>query len=369
MIDCDVHNTWESVRDIRPYLAPAFRDWFDYGEVPGSKPAFPAAHRPWLHPEDFKRTDAQPRNGGGAGSDYALICEQLLDRYEIDYAVLTGDEPIEVSTLANPYYAQALAAASNEYLIEQWLPRDRRFLGSLVVAPQDPHGAAREIRRLGDTPGIVQVLVSSGAQRPYGDPFYHPIWDACAEVGLPFAVHLGGTAGVNAIPTGCGPSTFFWETHALYCETGMGHLASVIAHGVFEKWPSARFVLIECGVAWVPALLWRLDADYRALRKETPWLKRLPSEYAREHIRVTTQPLEQPRDPKALWPALADIGAEEMLMFASDYPHWDFDDPTLLRLPAESREAIVDGNARALYKLPERGRELSSAAVSGDPAH
>jgi predicted TIM-barrel fold metal-dependent hydrolase len=149
----------------------------------------------------------------------------------------------------------------------------------------------------------------------------------------------------------------------------MGHLASVIAHGVFEKWPSARFVLIECGVAWIPALLWRLDADYRALRKETPWLKRLPSEYAREHIRVTTQPLEQPRDPKALWPALADIGAEEMLMFASDYPHWDFDDPTLLRLPAEWREAIVDGNARALYKLPERGRELSSAAVSGDPAH
>src|SRR5919202_1685303 len=100
-----------------------------------------------------------------------------------------------------------------------------------------------------------------------------------------------------------------------------------------------RFVLIEAGIAWVPALLWRLDEDYRALRKETPWLKRLPSEYAREHIRLSTQPLEQPRSRDALWPALADIGAQDMLLFASDYPHWDFDDPTVLRLPADWRPA------------------------------
>jgi uncharacterized protein len=364
VIDCDVHNTWESVLELRPYLDPAFRDWFDHGEVPGSRPAFPAAHRPWLHPEDFKRLDSAPINGGAPGSDYGLMCEQLLDRYGVDYAVLTGDEPIEVSTLANPYYAQALARAANDYLIEQWLPRDPRLLGSLVVAPQDPQGAASEIRRHAGTPGIVQVLVSSGAQRPYGDPFYHPIWDACAEVGLPFAIHLGGTAGVNALPTGCGPSTFFWETHALLCETGMGHLASVIAHGVFERWPDARLVIIECGTAWVPALLWRLDADYRALRKETPWLKRLPSEYARDHIRLTTQPLEAPRNPEALWAGLADIGAQDMLMFASDYPHWDFDDPGRLRIPREWRDAILDGNARLLYGLPERGSVPAGAGVA-----
>lgn len=352
MIDCDVHNTWERVEDLRPYISPAFREWFDHGEVPGSRPAFPAAHRAWLHPEDYKRADAAPRRGLYAGCDYELMREQLLDRYQIDYAVLTGDQPIEVSTLANPYYAQALARAYNEYLLEVWLPRDPRFKGSLVVAPQDPHGAAAEIRRLGGHPQIVQVLVSSGSQRPYGDPYYHPIWDACTEVGLPFAVHLGGNAGINSSPTGCGAPTFFWEAHALLCETGMGHLASAIAHGVFERWPTARLVLIECGIAWVPALLWRLDEDYRALRKETPWLRRLPSEYAREHVRLTTQPLEQPRNREALWPALADIGGERMLMFASDYPHWDFDDPASLRVPPTWREAIFDANARELYHLP-----------------
>jgi predicted TIM-barrel fold metal-dependent hydrolase len=354
VIDCDVHNSWASAEVLLPYLQPAFREYLERGEVPGPKGAFPHAHRPWLHPEGFMRYDAIPADGGPPGSNYELMREQLIDRYDMEYVVLTGDEAIEVSTLANPYYAQALASAYNDWMVAEWLPRDARLKGSLVVAPQNPQQAAAEIRRLGDHPDIVQVLVSSGSQRPYGDPFFHPIWEACAELDLPFALHLGGQGGVNSDPIGCGPTTFFWETHALLCETGMAHLGSSIAHGVFEKWPNAKMVMVECGVAWVPSILWRLDEDYRALRKETPWLKRLPSEYARDHVRMTTQPLEQPKTPAALWPALADIGAEDMLMFSSDYPHWDFDDPAFLRIPHEWRERVLSENARTLYKLPQK---------------
>jgi predicted TIM-barrel fold metal-dependent hydrolase len=298
-----------------------------------------------------------------SGADYPFLREQLLDRYDLDYAILNGEEAIEVSTLANPYYAQALASAYNDWLVAEWLPRDARFKGSLVVAPQNPQGAAEEIRRLGGHPDIVQVLVSTGSQRPYGDPFFHPIWEACAEMDLPLAAHLGGQGGLNSNPIGCGPTTFFWETHALLCETGMAHVGSVIAHGVFEKWPRSRFILIEAGIAWVPGILWRLDEDYRALRKETPWLRRLPSEYAHDHIRLTTQPLEQPRNPAALWPALEDIAAQDMLLFASDYPHWDFDDPNFLRIPDSWREQVLDGNARAVYRLPERPRTAAAETV------
>lgn len=146
-------------------------------------------------------------------------------------------------------------------------------------------------------------------------------------------------------------------------------MGSVIAHGVFEKWPAAKFILIECGIAWLPGILWRLDEDYRALRKETPWLRRLPSEYAHDHMRLTTQPLEQPRTPGALWPALDDIGAADMLMFASDYPHWDFEDPTFLRIPEDWQDRVLDANARAVYGLPERapGRPAAPVAVTEAP--
>jgi predicted TIM-barrel fold metal-dependent hydrolase len=142
----------------------------------------------------------------------------------------------------------------------------------------------------------------------------------------------------------------------------MGHVASVIAHGVFERFPNARFVLIECGVAWLPALLWRLDADYKALRKETPWLERLPSEYAREHIRLTTQPLERPPDERHLLAMLEAMDGRETLLFASDYPHWDFDDPTTIRLPEDWGVDVFDGNARKLYRLPEAAGLASAAA-------
>lgn len=351
MIDCDVHNQWVSTEDLLPYLDRNFRDYVVRGETPGGHGSFPHAHRPWLHPEGFLRYDAIPPDGGEPGSDYDLMREQLLDRYDIDFAILNGEEGIEISTLANPHYASALARACNDWMVDRWLSRDPRFKGSLIVAPQDPDGAAREIRRLGSHPDIVQVLVSSGAQRPYGDPFYRPIWEAAAEMRLPLAVHLGGQGGVNSNPTGCGAPTFFWEAHALLCETGMGHVASVIAQGVFEQFPDARFILIECGVAWLPAILWRLDADYKALRKETPWLKRLPSEYAHDHIRLTTQPLEQPREMAHLWDTLSDIDAQDMLLFASDYPHWDFDDPRLIRVPPAWKDKVFDDNARRLYNL------------------
>jgi predicted TIM-barrel fold metal-dependent hydrolase len=364
VIDCDVHNQWPSAEVLLPYLEPPFREYLERGELPGPPGALPHAHRPWIHPEGFKRADVLAPEEGDLDAHFEALATQLLDRFDLDFAILTGEEAIEVSTLANGRFATALARAYNDWLVSEWLPRDARLRGSLVVAPQDPVGAAKEIRRLGGHEGIVQVLVSSGSERPYGDPFYGPIWDAAAEVGLPVAVHLGGQGGINANPTGCGPPTFFWEAHALFCETGMGHVASVIAHGIFERYPEMRLVLVECGVAWLPAVLWRLDSDYKALRKETPWLRRLPSEYARDHIRLTTQPLEQPPDERHLWAALEAMHGRETLLFASDYPHWDFDDPTTIRLPAGWEDDVFDGNARRLYGLPAKKPEAESATVA-----
>lgn len=353
MIDCDVHNNWITAQVLKPYLSPYFRDYLERGERPGYD-AFPKSTRPWLHPEDYLRTDLKAANGGPPGSDYNLMCEMLLDRYDMDYAILTAEEAIWVSTIANYHYASALASAYNDYLIAEWLPLDKRLKGSLVVAPQDPPGAAKEIRRVGHHPDIVQVLVTTGSYRPYGDRFYHPIWEAAAEMDLPIAAHLGGEVAQHN-PIACGPTTYFWETHAMLCQTGMAHIGSMIANGVFEKWPNLSFILIECGVAWLPGILWRLDADYKALRKETPWVKRLPSEYARDHIRLTTQPLEQPENKEHLWNLLEAIDGKNTLLYASDYPHWDFDDPTKLSIPPEWRENIFDLNARKLYKrLPQK---------------
>jgi len=347
IVDCDCHNYWCSATVLEPYLDGLWKDMFLRGERTGPVGSFPHGHRPWFHPEGFSRHDVRPQT---EDDNYRIMKEKHLDRYGIDVAILTGDEPIEASTLANPYYADALCRAYNDYMIAEWLPKDARFKGSIVIAPQDPQLAAKEIRRLGAHPDLVQVLASHGAQRPYGDPFYHPIYEACAEMGLPFAVHLGGQGGLNANPVGAGPPTFFWEAHAVLPQSAMTHLASMIAQGVFERWPDLRFVIIECGVAWVPSLLWRLDANYRALRKETPWLKMLPSEYFRRNVRLSTQPLEQPAKVEHLWATLEAMDGEHTLMFASDYPHWDYDDAERLHIPPAWRERIMGLNALDTYR-------------------
>jgi len=360
MIDCDVHNRWRRAREFLPYLDPYHRDFLVRGQGGGDN--LPSATRPWLHPENYLRTDAAPADGGFPGTDYELMKEQLLDRYGVDYAILTG-EAYDLSTIANVRYAAALARAYNDWLVDTWLALDPRLKGSMVVAPQDPAAAADEIRRVGERPDIVQVLVSSASQRPYGDPFYHPIWDAAAEIGLPVAVHLGGTAGVNATPFACGPPTYYIEFRALLCQAGMTHVTSLIAQGVFERFPGFRVVFVELGATWLPYLLWKLDTDWRALRKETPWLMRLPSEYAREHIRLTTQPLEEPDDVEKLWAVLDAMHGREILMFATDYPHWDFDDPVLVKIPREWRDDVMDGNARTFYGLPARVADAPAAAA------
>jgi predicted TIM-barrel fold metal-dependent hydrolase len=351
MIDCDVHQNFNSLHDLVPWLDPAFRDYVEVGGYAG----FQLPNYPWVHPSGFLMGDAVPESGGVPGSDYETLREQLLDRHDVEYAILTGEDILNVSCMAHPQFAAALATAYNRWLCDEWLPRDARLRGSIVVATQDAERAASEIRSFGGDPRIVQVLLPCGARSGYGDPHYAPIFDAAVEVGLPVAMHVGAEGlATNPPPTATGYPAYYLEWHTLLIESAMSHLVSLVCHGVFERLPELRVVVIEAGVAWLPGVLWRLDANWKALRSETPWVTRLPSEQVREHVRFTTQPLEQPRRKSQLHALLESVdGLENMLLFATDYPHWDVDTPKLVeaRLPEGWRDKVMSENARLLYRL------------------
>ena len=355
IIDCDVHHELASEEDLYPFLSEG---WLEYVRGPAPQGALPLLPSfPNANPRGFDRHDAIPPEGGPPGSSLALLREQLLDAFAIDHAILTNGYGLYVAALTNPYFAAEVARALNDHTVERWLAADHRLKASLALACQTPDVAAREIHRLADHPQVVQAMLCAN---PIGLGFGHPIFDpihrACAETGLVLTVHsLGdGASGAGAGALASGRPNFYFEYHTGAVEGMMTHLMSFIAHGVFERFPSLRLVLDEGGVSWLPAFLRRLDTNYRGLRREVPWLKRLPSEYFLEHVRVTTQPLDLESSDDPLIAPLAAMGFEDVLMFSSDYPHWDTDSVlhSRGRLPPEWREKVLSGNAAALYGLP-----------------
>ena len=188
---------------------------------------------------------------------------------------------------------------------------------------------------------------------PLGRRRYRPIFEAAVRNGLPVGIHFGGGSARNPL-TASGWPSFYIEDHAAMALAFQSQVVSLVVEGVFERFPTLRVVLIEGGFAWLPSLMWRLDKHWARLADEVPHLTRPPSEYVREHLWVTTQPIEEPPDPRHLLAVFDGMGGTDRIMFSTDYPHWDFDDPDRairVKLPPAMRARILGGNALSLYGL------------------
>lgn len=345
VIDVDVHNEQNDSVFV-PYLPEPWKS-----RVAAS--GIGMAGSGYYSPVGVLRRDSVPPGGGKAGSDPDFMLKQLVEAYDMEYAILTG-VIYNISATHDADFAAAICSAYNDYLIAEWLGKSKKFKGAMAVATQDPYLAAREIDRIGGHPDIVEVIISSAARMPLGQRYYHPIYEACERNGLPLAIHPGAEgAGSSTPPTAAGYPSRYIEWHTCLSQMFMTHLVSMVCEGVFVKFPKLKVVLVEGGIAWLPGLMWRLDKNYKALRSTVPWLTRLPSEYIRDHCYLSTQPIEEPDNPQHLIDLFNMIDAENIILFSSDYPHWDFDPPTqiLKRLKPEAKRKIFYENARALYNL------------------
>ncbi|MCE2393710.1 amidohydrolase family protein, partial [Candidatus Poribacteria bacterium] len=250
--------------------------------------------------------------------------ENHLDVHGIDIAVLSGSTVYGAAVHPNSDYGAAMCRAFNDWTLETWVKADSRFKASIAIAPTDPQQAAEEIHRLGEHPSVFQVIMPAGARMPFGNRFYHPIYEAAQEHGLPMCVHFGAEgSGIANAPTAAGYPSYYLEMRMARPQIAMAHTVSLICEGVFEKFPDFRFLFIEHDTFWLPGLMWHMDADWKSTRDYTPWVKKLPSEYIRQHIRFGSQPMEQPPTRADRNKFLEWLHADEILVYASDYPHWD----------------------------------------------
>ncbi|MCW8129231.1 MAG: amidohydrolase [Planctomycetota bacterium] len=344
VVDCDVHQL-VGLAQCREYLPQPFKRMAESGCAPG--------HLGLHNPIGVVRSDLVESDGKNAASKPDGIGRTLLDPYGIDIALLTGGV-YGFSTHPDPDYAAAVCSAYNSYMIEHWLPKDPRFRMAINVATQDAALAAEEIARVGSHPGVCAALISSATQHPLGQRMYHPLFAACEKYDLPLCLHPGseGTC-ISNPPTAAGYPTRYLEWHTGISCTFQAHLVSLVCEGVFQKFPGLKIVLVEGGVSWLPPLMWRLDKNWKALRSTVPWITRAPSEIIQERVFMTTQPIEEPPEHRQLKQLFEMFDAEKMLLFSSDYPHWDGDTPdfAVRGFPESFKRRVLAENAVELFGL------------------
>ncbi|QQE81331.1 amidohydrolase [Alicyclobacillus sp. SO9] len=349
LVDTDIHERVQYA-DLLPYLEDPWRryildcEWKQEKHLPYTQPAIAG----------LDRADARLSDGRPAGSDLDFMKQQLLDSGGHEFGILTGALDPSPSSM-NGWYEMgaALASAYNDWQIEHWLERDERLYGSVHIAAKDVQTAVREIHRVGSHPKMVQVLLPLD-DTLWGDPYYHPIFEAAVQHRLAVGMHH------NEPPVYYGKfPRYFIEWHTMIPTAHMMQVTNLVFNGVFEKFPALKVLMIEGGFTFAPFLMRKMDEQYRHLRHEVPWIKRMPSEIIRNHIRFTTQPMDE-MNRKDFMRVIEGLESEDMICFSTDYPHWDYDSPirALPSLDFPLKEKIYSTNAKAMYeKLPGGGRQ------------
>lgn len=340
VIDADVHSVVTSVEVLFPYLTEHWREYITQSAFKGPAenpypPKAPTSVRP----------DLRDPVGAEAGSTLQHLRDHVLDPLGLEVAILNCAYAVE--SIHNPDAAAALARAVNDWHIAEWLEPEPRLRASIVVPSQQPAMAAAEIDRVGGHPGFVQVYLPVRSASPYGNRSYHPVFEAALRHDLAVGLHFGGVTGTP--PTPVGWPSYYLEEYAGMAQVFQSQLTSLIVEGVFDRFPTLRVAFIESGWTWLPGHLWRLDKEWKGLRREVPWVRRPPSDYAREHVRFTLQPLDLPPDPTLVAQLLDQLESPDLVMYSSDYPHWHDDIDGLL--PTASLPAIMADNARTFYRL------------------
>ncbi|MEF8851703.1 MAG: amidohydrolase family protein [Haloarculaceae archaeon] len=337
IVDSDLHVYPPEEDALEPFLPERFR---------GKGVSYPDGN--WASPVGPFREDVSI----GEGSEVAT---EHLDPLGIDRAVVTGSRPVfRVGSGPDRRYAAALTSAYNDWLLEERLSADDRLRGSIAVAPVAPEAAAEEVRRLGDHPAMVQVVMGAATQVALGEERYWPVYEAAVEHGLPVAIHAGGEGyGLAHANTGAGYPSTYLEAHSVRPANFMGQLLSLVLEGAFVEFPDLRVVMVGGGYSWVPSFLWRIDKMWKGLTEDVPWLERPPSQYVREHVRFVTYPIDESGDAERTGRMLEMLHAEDTLMFGSNYPHWESYAPgePLPELDPSLTRAIFAGTATELYDL------------------
>jgi predicted TIM-barrel fold metal-dependent hydrolase len=366
-IDCDLHPAMPTAPALLPYLEDYWREQLTSRHIDkysfiltSYPPNSPLSARP-----DWRLASGAP------GGDLDTIRRQALDPFGTRFAILNTLHG--AVALFNEDMAAALCRAINDWTARELLDPEPRLRASIVVPLHNPAAAVAEIERVAADRRFVQVLLFAMGEMLLGRRIYWPVYAAAERLELAVGIHAGST--YHHAPTAAGWPSYRVEDYVAQSAAFDAQLMSLLAEGVFHKFPRLKFVLLESGWTWLPHLMWRANKTWRGVRPEVPWIDRPPAEILRDHVRVTLQPVDAPAgDARALASTLEHMagtqpgggpsGGDRMLLFSTDYPHWHFDGEDVLPdgLSAESIRRIAIDNALETYPRLRDGAQMGHNA-------
>ena len=349
VVDVDAHYTG-SFDDLVEYIDEGpWKGRFEAGaaanKTPSNKgfwPSISSAHDAYRNPNDWEMPES--REG----------MFEVMDDLAIDKIVFLGEQMITFDQMKGDDERPIIYAnAYSDYMLDRMLDPDEGIYGTIPIAPNDPERSAELIERVGDEPGIVGIcFITSMVEPPLGNRKYDPIYEAAEKKDLAVIFH-GGTPGVDSFYLS--GYEYRLETHTLsFMWANTSQIVSIVAQGVPEKFPGLDFVFQESGIFWIPMMMYRMDMEYFQRPNEGPLMEKKPSEYMKEFY-YGTQPLETPPSKKYFDYVIEMIGGPDRLMYASDYPHTDYDTPNAITsipgLSKEDKAKILGGNAEKVFGI------------------
>jgi hypothetical protein len=340
-IDCDVHPQVPKFEALFPHFEPYWRNSFIERGIEGFAtnsypPKVPISARP-----EWRGSNGRP------ATDLSQLAAQVFGRWQARYAICNCLYGVELPFSED--MGRALARAVNDWISKEWLERDSRLRASIVVPTQNVEFAVDEIERCAPDRRFVAVQFVSMQETPLGRRHWWPVFSAAERHKLVLSIHPGSTYRQSL--TSLGWPTFYIEDYTAYAQAFQSQLGSLICEGVFTKFPGLKVVLLESGVTWLPSFLWRLSKFWRGVRSEVPWLDRSPADIVRDHVRLTITPFDAPSDPDMVERLIGHLGSDEILLYASDYPHWQFDGEDAIPpgVPEALRRKLLVDNPLATY--------------------
>jgi predicted TIM-barrel fold metal-dependent hydrolase len=347
VVDADAHY-WEPIGSFAEYLEEPWKSRISDrndpgGLLPRSTGDRFMAGRIKREEVSYPAEDMTPDQIPGVMAHVGVDDIVLLPNKMLTFGKLAGEDERPV-VLANGYV---------DYMLDRVVDPSEGIYTMIVAPYQDPEAAVDLIDRVGDERGIVGVcMITAGPEPPLGNRKYDPIYAAAEAKGLPVVFHSGGSSLDDFFVRGYEK---FIETHTLgFLWSNMAQLTSIVVQGVPEKFPDLDIAFQESGLFWVPTMMHRLDTEYLKRQSEAPLLEKRPSAYMREFY-YGTQPLEMPEDESRLQQVIEDVGGPDQLMYASDYPHWDYDRPSAITdrefLTDDEKARILGGTATEVFGL------------------